>query len=268
MISRILRSRDNALVKQLVALAHSARDRKKAGLTVLDGIHLIQAYADALGPPQQIAVAESAIARTEVVSLLAQCEGSDVVVLADPLMAQISSLESPAFVVATIRTPDVHPLPTETTMLLLEDLQDPGNVGSLLRSAAAAGIREVVTSRATAFAWSPKVLRAAQGAHFALNISEGRDLATVIADYTGTSIALVVDPDPPCSLYDCDLKQPVAFVIGNEGAGLSAELRQACRVRATIPMPGRTESLNAAAAGAVCLFEMVRQRSQRVRPRG
>ena len=267
-MSRIIRSRDNAVVKQMIALAHSARDRKKLGLTVLDGIHLIRAYADALGAPQRIAVAESAVARDEVRALLTQCGGADVVLLADPLMSEISSLESPAFVVATIQTPQVSPLAAGACMLLLEDLQDPGNVGSLLRSAAAAGIREVVTSRSTAFAWSPKVLRAAQGAHFALNISEGRDLLNVLADYNGTSIALVVDPDPPASIYDCELAGPVAFLIGNEGAGLSSALRSAASVRVTIPMPGSTESLNAAAAGAVCLFEMVRQRIHRRGSRG
>jgi TrmH family RNA methyltransferase len=258
---KILRSRDNPRVRQLVALAHSARDRKKAGLTVLDGIHLITAYTDSLGPPQLIAIAESAWTREEVHTLLPICAGSEVVVLADPLMAEISSLESPAFMVATIRTPPVSPLPADATMLVLEDVQDPGNVGSLLRSAAAAGLREVVTSRSTAFAWSPKVLRAAQGAHFALNISEGRDLLELLAGYRGTSLALVVSGERPIPLYDCDLTAPVAFVIGNEGAGLSAALMRAADVHVTIPMPGRTESLNAAAAGAICIFEMVRQRN-------
>ena len=261
MTDKVLRSRENARVKQLIALAHSARERKKAGLTVLDGIHLVSAYADALGAPQMIAVAETAVARAEVRQLLARCEAASIMVLADALMTEISGLDSPAFVVATITTPAVAPTPADATLLVLEDVQDPGNVGSLLRSAAAAGIREVVTSRSTAFAWSPKVLRAAQGAHFALNIAEGRDLPALLAGYRGQSLALVVADKGVLPLYACDLTGPVAIMLGNEGAGLSAELSRAAGVRATIPMPGRVESLNVAAAGAICLFEMVRQRS-------
>lgn len=261
MTEKVLRSRDNARVKQLVALAHSARERKKAGLTVLDGIHLVTAYADALGAPQTIVVAETAVARAEVQQLLARCASASIMILADALLTEISGLDSPAFVVATITTPAVAPTPADATLLILEDVQDPGNVGSLLRSAAAAGIREVVTSRSTAFAWSPKVLRAAQGAHFALNIAEGRDLSALLAGYRGQSLALVVAGTGVVPVYACDLTGPVAILVGNEGAGLSDELSRAASVRATIPMPGRVESLNVAAAGAVCLFEMVRQRS-------
>lgn len=263
---KVLRSRDNPRVKQLVALAHSARERKKAGLTVLDGIHLVSAYADALGAPQLIAVAETAMVRAEVQQLLARCASASIMVLADALMTEISALDSPAFVVATITTPVVAPTPQDATLLILEDVQDPGNVGSLLRSAAAAGVREVVTSRSTAFAWSPKVLRAAQGAHFALNIAEGRDLPALLAAYRGQSLALVVAGTGVVPVYACNLAGPVAIMVGNEGAGLSDELSRAASVRATIPMPGRVESLNAAAAGAICLFEMVRQRS--VNPTG
>jgi len=141
---------------------------------------------------------------------------------------------------------------------LLEDIQDPGNVGSMLRSAAAAGVHDVLLSKSCAFAWSPKVLRAAQGAHFALNIVEGADLLAFVAHYAGQVVALV--PAVSKALYDLDLAKSTAFVIGNEGAGLSAELLAAVSVHATIPMPGKSESLNAAAAAAICLFEMARQR--------
>jgi RNA methyltransferase, TrmH family len=142
--------------------------------------------------------------------------------------------------------------------LLLEDVQDPGNVGSILRSAAAAGVAQVFLSPQCAFAWSPKVLRAGQGAHFHLEIYEDVDLAAWARGYRGRTIATVAAG--AAALYAADLNGPVALAVGNEGAGLSTALRRAASLAVTIPMPGRFESLNAAAAAAICLFECVRQR--------
>ena len=258
---KTIRSRDNAFAKQLIALAHSSRERRKARLTVLDGIHLVRAYMDALGAPHAIAIAESALGREEVAGLLAHPAATTVNVLADALMVEASSLDSPAFVMAMATTPDPLPIDASASVLVLEDLQDPGNVGSLLRSAAAAGIRDVLLSKTTAFAWSPKVLRAAQGAHFLLNIVEGADVLSFVKTYCGQSLALAPHGDGAGSLYAQDLSGATAILIGNEGAGLSTDVMRAVTLRVTIPMPGRIESLNAAAAGAICLFELVRQRA-------
>jgi RNA methyltransferase, TrmH family len=258
---KTIRSRDNAFVKQLVALAHSSRERKKAGLTVLDGIHLIRAYVDAGFEPVAIAVAESAEERPEVVELLTRCGNAHQNLLADTLMVAASALDSPAFMMAIVPTPMAETIPGNAEVVLaLEDVQDPGNVGSMLRSAAAAGVRHVALSKTCAFAWSPKVLRAAQGAHFSLNISEGIDLLAFIAIFQGQSLALVAQSANVQPLFAIDLSKPTLFLIGNEGAGLSAEAAGSATQRVTIPMPGKIESLNAAAAGAICLFELVRQR--------
>ncbi len=143
--------------------------------------------------------------------------------------------------------------------LLLEEIQDAGNLGSILRTAAAAGVREVHLSRGSAFAWSPRVLRAGQGAHFSLAIREGAALAEVAAAFRGSVVATA--PDAPESLFALDLRPPVAWIFGNEGAGISPALAAQATHRAHIPMPGGAESLNVAAAAAVCLFEAVRQRS-------
>ena len=141
--------------------------------------------------------------------------------------------------------------------LLLADRQDPGNVGAILRSAAAAGVGQVFLSPHCAFAWSPKVLRAGQGAHFHLEIFEDVDLVAWVRDYRGTLVAAVTSGGE--SLFTADLAGPVAVAIGNEGAGLSESLRAAAQGRVSIPMPGGFESLNAAAAAAICLFECVRR---------
>jgi TrmH family RNA methyltransferase len=145
--------------------------------------------------------------------------------------------------------------------LLLEDVQDPGNVGSMLRSAAAAGVGQVLLSRHCAFAWSPKVLRAGQGAHFHLDVQEDIDLTQWAAGFVaagGRLVATVAAGGTP--LFDAPLAGRVAIAVGNEGAGLTLPLQSLAGVRVTIPMPGGTESLNVAAAAAICLFECVRQR--------
>ena len=258
---KTIRSRDNAFVKQLVALAHSSRERKKAGLTVLDGIHLIRAYVDAVGEPVAVAIGESAQDRPEVLELSARCRTASQNLLADALMASASTLDSPAFMMAVVPTPEAEAISeTADAVLALEDVQDPGNLGSMLRSAAAAGVRQVALSKTCAFAWSPKVLRAAQGAHFSLNISEGIDLLDFVKRYQGQSLALVAQSENAKPLFAIDLRAPTVFLIGNEGAGLSPEVGRVATHRVTIPMPGKMESLNAAAAGAICLFELVRQR--------
>ncbi len=271
---KAIRSRDNPFVKQLIQLAHSSRERKKVGLTVLDGIHLVSAYVDAIGAPRAIAVAESALAQAEITAWLASFETTfprvTVNILSAALIAEASSLDSPAAMLAEVETPLARAIPLDASaVLVLEDIQDPGNVGSMLRSAAAAGVDEVMLSKSCAFAWSPKVLRAAQGAHFLLNIVEGADVIDFVSHYRGQSLAFV-PPSPDLdkddqksviSLYDCELARDTAFLIGNEGAGLSPKLLQAASVGVTVPMPGNVESLNAAACAAIAMFEMVRQRA-------
>jgi TrmH family RNA methyltransferase len=171
-------------------------------------------------------------------------------------------VDSPTGVIALVKTPAGKPAPRDAKLvLLLEEIQDPGNVGTLLRSAAAAGAGHVMLSAGCAFAWSPKVLRAAMGAHFALDIVEGADLGPWITAYRGTSIALSGRAGK--SLYDLDLTKPCALLVGNEGAGLSEALESAATVQAKIPMPGRIESLNAGTAGSIALFECVRQRARK-----
>ena len=259
---KTIRSRDNTFVKQLIALAHSSRERKKSGLTVLDGIHLVRAYVDVVGEPVAMAISETAQQRPEVLELLTRCGNATKNLLADTLMASASTLDSPAFMMAIVPTPTAHAIADDAdAVLALDDVQDPGNVGSMLRSAAAAGVRHVALSKSCAFAWAPKVLRAAQGAHFSLNIGEGVDLVEFIKRFRGQSLALVAQTENTQSLHAMDLSAPTVFLIGNEGAGLSHELKLAATHRITIPMPGKIESLNAAAAGAICLFELVRQRS-------
>jgi TrmH family RNA methyltransferase len=195
----------------------------------------------------------------EIARLVERSKPARVTLLADSLFDALSTVESPTGVLAAVATPPGAAVPDDAPLVLaLEDIQDPGNVGTLLRSAAAAGAGHVLLSPRCAFAWSPKVLRAGMGAHFALNIVEGVDLAAFLARFRGTSIALAGHADK--SLYELEMRGPVALLVGNEGGGLSEALLAAASVRARIPLAGPVESLNAGTAGSIALFEAVRQR--------
>lgn len=251
-----IQSRDNPFFKQLRKLAESGRERRKSGLTLLDGVHLVAAYEAAIGPVAALVVAESALAAGEIAAYVG---GREITVLADALMRELGLVDTPSGLLALAAMPAaVAPLDHGQDAILLDGVQDPGNLGTLLRSAAAAGIRQALLAPGCAAAWSPKVLRAGQGAHFLLAIHEDADLAGFMAAYGGTTAVTCLDG--ATSLYDARWFGPVAWVFGAEGLGVRRELIDAAQLRVRIPMPGAVESLNVGAAAAVCMFETVRRR--------
>ena len=256
---KLIRSRDNPRFKLLRQLATSTRERRKAGLALLDGMHLISAYRASGGVPEQLILSESGAASAEAAQIASGASRQDVMLLADSLFNDVAQVATPTGIVALIRTPKPGPMPHRIERcVMLENIQDAGNLGSILRSTAAAGIRTVLLSQGCAFAWSPKVLRAGMGAHFSLDIFDNADLAAAVQRLSGRLIC--TGGHARKSLFQADLRGPLAWVFGNEGSGVSAELSAAAAEEVRIPMPGNTESLNVAAAAAICLFEQVRQR--------
>src|SRR5215471_10043476 len=253
-------SRDNARLKEAARLIASSRDRRKSGRCVLEGPHVIAAYRARHGAPETLLVAESSLADSEIRALRAGVPGGRTLVVAESAWAELAQVPAAVGAIAVVPTPHTDFRRAADFCLLLEDVQDPGNVGSVLRSAAAAGVAQVFLSKQCAFAWSPKVLRAGQGAHFHLEIYEEVDLVEWARRYRGRVVAAVAAGGNP--LFSTDLGMPLAIAVGNEGTGLSASVRDASSERVTIPMPGGFESLNAAAAAAICLFEAVRQRAE------
>lgn len=253
-------SRDNPLFKELKLLASSSQVRRKAGRTLLDGIHLCETYLQHRGVPPLCVVSESATVHPEVVPIVVRCDvaSGQCVVLPDALYQALSQVEHGIGLMFVIDTPQlVAPETLTGSAVLLDSLQDPGNLGSILRSAAAAGIESVFCSPTTVFSWSPKVLRAAMGAHFLLKIFENVDLATLIK--TANVPVLATSSHAQQQVYDADLRDPVAWLFGHEGQGVSATLLALATSQVTIPHRGSMESLNVAASAAVCLFEQVRQ---------
>ncbi|MCU0841057.1 MAG: RNA methyltransferase [Thiobacillaceae bacterium] len=252
---RAIRSRDNPAYRELKALAEDKRARRETGRTLLDGDHLIET-ASAAGTRLPILVATDSVSEAGGLGpWLEALPAAQALVIPQFLFKGLSPTRTPSGIMAVAEIPVMVDAPADFA-ILLEDIQDPGNLGALLRAAAASGVEAAYLSSGCAEAWSPKALRGGQGAQFLLRVHEQVDLVEVAERYPGRCHAAVLDVG--VSLYDLDLRGPCALAFGNEGAGLSAGLRAVCRPF-TIPMSGGVESLNVAAAAAVCLFERARQ---------
>jgi len=253
-------SRDNPRFRQLRRWATQGRKRRADAVILLDGLHLIEACTAAGWPIDEVFVAEGADARGEIADWLAAHPSITASRFTAALFAEVAATESPSGILALAGQPvPQEPPDTAGDCLLLDGVQDPGNVGTLLRTAAAAGIRQALLGSGCADPWSPKSLRAGQGAQFELAIHENGDLPAFLASYRGSSLATRLDAAQ--SLWELSLSGPLAWVFGAEGQGVSPAVAAAAKLGVRIPMPGHIESLNVAAAAAICLFEAVRQRS-------
>jgi TrmH family RNA methyltransferase len=279
---RSIQSRDNAQYKQLRQWASSAQARRKSGMTLLDGVHLCEAWLQHRGVPDLCVVAESALSHPEVAALVAQCESNansnaksnsntnsyagaaECVLLPDALFTPLGQVEHGVGILFAVKVPDAvssgHAWPTlQNTALVLDSVQDPGNLGTILRTAAAAGVQQIFCGPGTAAAWSPKVLRAGMGAHFVLEITEDVDLAQLIQQASVPVYA--TQPDAEKTIYTADLRAPSAWLFGHEGQGVSEQLLSLATERLSIPQSMQVESLNVAASVAICLFEQRRQQN-------
>jgi len=253
-----IRSRDNPQFRSLLKLAKSAKERRASHMMLLDGDHLVQACRDAGVPVSILAIAESALKRQPKRELFEKTQADVRLVLTDQLLGMISSVVTASGLVAIAAIPKHKPFPDKAqTCLMLDAIQDPGNLGTILRTAVAAGIKHIAMSPGCASAWGPKAIRAGMGAQFQLNVHEQANLPALLGRYPGRSVA--TRPDSSMSLYKADLSGPVAWLFGNEGGGLSAEVSVHTQITVSIPMPGPAESLNVACAVAICLFEQLRQ---------
>jgi TrmH family RNA methyltransferase len=255
---KAITSRDNPLYKRLKALAGSTHQQRRGGHALLEGFHLAGAYLDVAGQPEMCVVTEGALHHDEAQAIVSRIDEQRIVTLPDALFGQLSNVVHGVGMVLLVEKL-AAPLPPTVaqTCLVLDGVQDAGNVGSILRSAAAAGIQQVFCAPGTAYAWSSKVLRSGMGAHFLLQIHEDVEARSLIERLTVPVV--ITDSHGAEPIYDCDLSGPLAWVFGNEGAGVSQAWREAAALRVTIPQPGGMESLNVAAAAAVCVFEQCRQ---------
>ncbi|MFM0479489.1 RNA methyltransferase [Paraburkholderia strydomiana] len=255
---KAITSRDNPLYKRLKALAGSTHQQRRSGHALLEGFHLASAYLDVAGQPEMCVVTDGALRHDEAQAIVSRIDEQRIVTLPDALFGQLSNVVHGVGILLLVEKLAM-PLPEKVvqTCVVLDGVQDAGNVGSILRSAAAAGIQHVFCAPGTAYAWSSKVLRSGMGAHFLLRIYEDVEAQTLI-DRLAVPV-VITDSHSAAAIYDCDLSGQLAWVFGNEGAGVSQIWREAVSLRVTIPQPGGMESLNVAAAAAVCVFEQCRQ---------
>ncbi|MDP1523075.1 MAG: RNA methyltransferase [Methylotenera sp.] len=254
-------SRDNPVFKQLKKLADNSRERRNEGKTLLDGVHLIEAYLEAFNDAGiELIIIPEGQSSVEATGLIQSLEHIATIMLPTLMFAELTPVASATGILALVKIPQLAAPEQPAFALMLEAIQDPGNLGSMLRTAAAAGVETVYLSTSCTDAWSPKALRGGQGAQFVLPIVERADLIVELQNFGGNSYATTMQGE---SLYVQDLTQATAFVIGNEGAGLRKQTIAATTKPITIPMAksalGSVESLNAGAAAAVCLFERQRQ---------
>jgi len=256
---RHLQSRDNPNFKRIARLASSARERRDAGLIVLDGAHLIDAYLAAFAPQGvQLLLREDAVEQHEVRSLRARIGDDDAVILADRLFDALSPVDTPTGIMA------LAPMPTRPAgsdarrfTVLLDGIQDPGNLGSILRSAAAAGGGQVHLSAACADPWSPRCLRGGMGAQFRIALHDRQSLPEVARAHPGQVVAAC--PAGARCLFDAPLEEGCAIIIGAEGQGIASELLACATLQVRIPMLEGVESLNVASAATLLFYEWTRR---------
>jgi TrmH family RNA methyltransferase len=252
-----LESKDNPKIKHLRGLIEQNSYRKKQGQTVLEGSHLCLAWLEQNRKINAIFTTENALKHPDLNDILDQYQGK-VFVIGESLYKDLSTLGTTLACLAIVDLPSSsQALDYQADTLILENVQDPGNVGTLLRSAAAAGIQQIVCTKGSASLWSPRVLRAGMGAHFSLQTFENIQLEEILEQFKIP--VYVTSSHRSTSLYAKDLSQPCVWILGNEGQGVS-DYALAHAEAVTIPQPGGQESLNVAIAGSVCFFEMVRQR--------
>lgn len=246
-----IQSRDNPLLKDLRRLGHEAGAYRKTGLIWVEGEHLCQVVRER-GLAVQVAVfAQSqcdAQGRPPAQWLPTHCQR--IAIVPDALLAACSELPSPAGMGYVLALPQSGALDPHASTVVLDRVQDAGNVGSILRTAAAMGVRQVIALKGTAALWSAKVLRAGMGAHWALSLIEAASLEEV----RRVRVPLMVTSSHAGQwLHTQRLPQPCAWAFGHEGQGVSAELQALATQHVRIAQPGGQESLNVAAAAAICL---------------
>jgi RNA methyltransferase, TrmH family len=257
--AKFISSPTNPLVQETTRIGESAKVRRTLRQTLIDGPHLVAAFMAQKGTARTLVASESGLQNDEVAQLFERCPARRRVVFSDRIFARVSPVASPVGLLAVIDIPD-DPMPAASSddAVFLDGIQDAGNVGSILRTAAAAGIRRIGASTGTADLWSPRVLRAGMGAHFGLALSSDLSV-TDIATNAGCQV-IVADGHAKTSIFDVDLRGPGIWIFGGEGEGASPDTLAAATLEVSIPMALGTESLNVAAAAAICLFEQARQR--------
>lgn len=256
----MITSTHNPKLKLIRALQGRAKERRDAVAFVAEGIRLVEEAYSSNWPFRFVLYDEVLNKRGSLLVENLKSRGVDCEMVSTSLMKSLSETETPQGILAVLNDSQL-PIPDSPNFVLIPDqIRDPGNLGTLLRTAAAAGVQALLLPPETTDAFAPKVIRSGMGAHFRLPIHSMRweeiekmfqvaGLKVFIADMNGQSC------------WETDLRQPIALIIGGEADGVSEFARKLASQKISIPMSGKIESLNAGVAGSILMFEVVRQRS-------
>ncbi|WP_066801004.1 TrmH family RNA methyltransferase [Moraxella oblonga] len=252
----IITSKENPLIKTVSALLNDPKKRKKIGQTVIEGTHLLDAYLKTNKMPITVIVSESGLANQEIQDLLKRLNKNPIIIN-NNLYKNIRTLGESLPIMAMIEIPNLTLNQTiDTDCLVINGIQDTGNLGTLFRTASATGFETVICTTGTAHAYNPKTLRASMGANFSLQIYENVAIDKIFEFIQVPLYATTSHADG--LIYHKDLTAPLALIMGHEGQGVDKILLEKC-TPLTLPQYGE-ESLNVGVAGSVCLYEILRQR--------
>jgi len=255
----MITSNQNPKLKLVRSLLGRPRERQESKTFVIEGVRLIEEAVTAGWIFQFALYSDGLSERGQDLLKILAAHRIDVEEVAGDLLQKVSETETPQGILAVLEFTDLKMPDSPTFVLIPDQIRDPGNLGTLIRTAAAAGVQGVLLPPETTDAFAPKVIRAGMGAHFHLPIhsltwdeikAHTKDLQIYLADMEGQSC------------WASDLRQPLALIVGGEAEGASAEARRLATQKICIPMTGNVESLNAGVAGSVLMFEVVRQRSK------
>lgn len=251
----------NPKIQWIRSLLDKRADREREHAYVVEGVRLVE-EAVGSGIPIHHALYNASLSSRGMATVAAmQAMGVEVEEVMPHVLSAVTGTESPQGILAVMALEGLPLPPMVDFALVLDTIRDPGNLGTLLRSAAAAGVQAVLISPETVDVYSPKVVRSAMGAHFHLPITSAdwQSIRQMLATWQVTT--WITEAGAPQSMYTVDFRMPTALVISGEATGTSDPARSLATGQVAIPMPGRAESLNAAVAGSILLFEVVRQRT-------
>ena len=255
----MITSTHNSKIQMVRGLLGRSKERRETEAFVAEGVRLVEEALKAEWPFRFVLAGERLSGRGRELVAELQARGVETEIVADNLMQSVGETENPQGILAVL---DQWRLPIPQSIsfaLILDQIRDPGNLGTLLRTAAAVGVQAVLLPPESADAFAPKVVRAGMGAHFRLAV-HALTWEEIRTTTQGLKIHLA-DMEGELSCWQADLRSPLALIVGGEAAGASQPARELATGRVSIPMPGKSESLNAAVAGAILMFEVLRQRT-------
>jgi len=259
----VITSAHNPKIQQIRSLLSRRQERHQAQSFVIEGVRLAEEAIKNGWKPQSVFFTDQLSTRGKNLLDGFSQSGADVEEITPQLMESLAETEAPQGILAVFALRSL-PMPDRLNfVLILDNLRDPGNLGTLLRTACAAGVQAVLLTPGTVDAFSPKVLRSGMGAQFRLPVlaTAWDEIRAICQTHSNPPLKIfLAEGQEGVACWELDLRQPLGLIIGSEAEGASQQARQLAGSLVKIPMPGGSESLNAAVAGSILIFEIVRQR--------